>query len=404
MRQPSMTAHRILLTAAVVGTIGWIGVVAIGWQLASMSSAALGFDLGLLLQAGRDVAAGRSPYAVELVSGTAPTATELFYSYPPPVAQAMTIVAGVPSYVVLVAWGVLATAGLLAVAEALRRRLAPDRSRAVVLGICAAAAPLTLPFTVGLLFGNFDVFFPLLYGTMLLAVLNPSRRAQLGGGIALVLASLKLHPASLGSWFLVRGFRDRASAGGLIVVATAIAVGAGILVVSVLLDRIGLWAQYAQVVRAGTGAVIVDPRNAGIAALAAGALGGGDAFARSLHLAVAVLAIAITVWAGWRRGDAVEGFAWAAAASLSTLPVTWYHYPSAMIPVAIAAGLRADRASDRRVRLAIVAAMIVAAVAIAVLPLLWMAIGLVILAARWSRPAPVPVGVAAQPELAPAGG
>jgi len=56
MRQPSMTAHRILLTAAVVGTIGWIGVVAIGWQLASTSSATLGFDLELLLQAGRDLA------------------------------------------------------------------------------------------------------------------------------------------------------------------------------------------------------------------------------------------------------------------------------------------------------------------------------------------------------------
>jgi Glycosyltransferase family 87 len=404
MRQPSMTARRILLTAAVVATIGWIGVVAIGSQLASMSSAALGFDLELLLQAGRDVAAGRTPYAAELVAGTAPTATELFYSYPPPVAQAMTIVAGLPTYVVLVVWGVLATGGLLAVAEALRRRLAPDRSRAAVLGICAAAAPLTLPFTVGLLFGNFDVFFPLLYGTMLLAVLDPSRRAQLRGGIALVLASLKLHPASLGLWFLVRGFRDRASAGGLVVAATAIAVGVAILIVSVLLDRIGLWPQYAQVVRAGTGAVIVDPRNAGIAALAAGAVGGGDALARSLHLAVALVAIAVTVWAGWRRGDAVEGFAWAAAASLSTLPVTWYHYPSAMIPVAIAAWLRAEQDSGRRVRLAIVAAMIVAAVAIAVLPLLWMAIGLVILAARWSRPAPVPVGTAARPQLAPVGG
>jgi hypothetical protein len=404
MRQPAMTAHRILLTAAVVGAIGWIGVVAIGWQLASMSSAALGFDLELLLQAGRDVAAGRSPYAPGLVGGSAPTATELFYSYPPPVAQAMPIVAGLPSTVVLVMWGALAMAGLLAVAEALRRRLAPDRPRSVALVICAAAAPLTLPFTVGLLFGNFDVFFPLLYGTMLLAILDGSRGAQVRGGIALVLASLKLHPASMGLWFLVRGLRERASAGGLVVVATAIAVGVVIVIVSVLLDRIGLWSQYAQVVRAGTGAVIVDPRNAGIAALVAGAVGGGDALARSMHLAVAVVALAITVWAGWRRGDAVEGFAWAAAASLSTLPVTWYHYPSAMIPVAIAAWLRADQASGGRVRLAIVAAMIVAAVAITFLPLLWIAIGLVILAARWSRPAPAPVGAAAPPELAPAGG
>jgi hypothetical protein len=404
MRQPSMTARRILLTAAVVGTIGWIGVVAIGWQLASMSSAALGFDLELLLQAGRDVAAGRSPYAAELVGGSAPTATELFYSYPPPVAQAMSIVAGLPSTLALVLWCALAVGGLLIVAEALRRRLAPDRSPAVVLGICAAAAPLTLPFTVGLLFGNYDVFFPLLYGAMLLAAIDSRRRAQVLGSISLVLASLKLHPASIGLWFLVRGFRDRAAPAGLVVVATAIAVGAGIVVVSVLADGIGLWSQYAQVVRAGTGAVIVDPRNAGIAALLAGAVGGGDPLARSLHLGVAVAALAITVGAGWRRGDAVEGFAWAAAASLSVLPVTWYHYPSAMIPVAISAWLRAEQASGGRVRVAIVAAMIVAAVAIAVLALLWIAIGLVILAARWSRPASVPVEAAAQPELAPAGG
>jgi Glycosyltransferase family 87 len=403
-RQGAMPPQRILLITVVVATIGWIGVVAIGAQLASISSAALGHDLELLLQAGRDIAAGRSPYAPELVGGTAPTATELFYSYPPPVAQVMSIVAGLPSTLALVLWGALAVGGLLAVAEALRRRLAPDRPRAVVLAICAAAAPLTLPFSVGLLFGNFDVFFPLLYGTMLLAALDGRRRAQVMGGIGLAVASLKLHPASLGLWFLVRGFRDRAASAGLVVVVTAIVVGAGIVVVSLLLDRIGLWSQYAQVVRAGTSAVIVDPRNAGIAAVAAGAIGDGDALARSLHLGVAVAALALTIWAGWRRGDVVEGFAWAAAASLSTLPVTWYHYPSAMIPVAIAAWLRADQASGGRVRLAIVAAMVVGAVAIAVLPLLWIAIGLVILAARWSRPASAPVEAAVQPELAPAGG
>jgi len=385
MRQPSMTAHRILLTAAVVGTIGWIGVVAIGWQLASTSSATLGFDLELLLQAGRDLAGGRSPYAPELVSGGAPTATELFYSYPPPVAQAMTIVAGLPSVAVLVAWGALALAGLLVVAELLRRRLSPDRPRPVVLAITAAGAPLTLPFAVGLIFGNFDVFFPLLYGAMLLAVLDDRRRRQVFGGIAIVVASLKLHPATMGLWFLVRAIHERSSAAARMVVATAIVVGLGIVIVSVLFDRIGLWAEYLQVVRAGTNAVIVDHRNAGIAAIIAGALGGGDPMARTLHVGVALTALAVTIWAAWRRGDALEGFAWASAASLCTLPVTWYHYPSAMIPVAIAAWLRADQRSSGRVRTAIVAAAVIAAVAIAALQLLWVAIGLVILAARWSR-------------------
>jgi hypothetical protein len=390
MSQPGPTASRTVIAAVVVSAVGWIGVVAIGWQLAAISSRALGFDLELLHQAGRDLAAGRSPYAPALVGGIAPTATELFYSYPPPMAQAMTIVAGLPSIALLVLWGLAAVGGLLVVADALRRRLDPARPRVVVLAVTAAAAPLTLPFAVGLLFGNFDVFFPLLYGAMLLAVLDPKRRVRAIGGVALAIAALKLHPASMGLWFLVRAARDRSSGGGL-VVASAIVAGAAIVLASLLLGGLQLWLDYGQVVRAGTSAVVVDARNAGIAAVIAGLLGGGDPMARTLHLAVGVLALAITVWAGWRRRDPLEGFAWATAASLSTLPITWYHYPNALIPVAIAAWLRADQASIGRVRATIVGAMVVAAMSIALLPLLWVAIGLVILAARWSRSEPSPV-------------
>ena len=404
MRQPSTTADRTLVAAAVVGTIGWLGVVAIGLQLAAISTARLGFDLGLLLQAGRDVAAGRSPYATALVGGGAPTATELFYSYPPPVAQAMTIAAGIPSPMALVLWSLGAVAGLLLVAELLRRRLAPERPSRVVLAVCAAAAPMTLPFAVGLLFGNLDAFFPLLYGTMLLAVFGGERRAHVVGGVALVVASLKLHPASMGLWFLVSAARDRARNGARIVVVTAIAVGLGVVAASVLFGGLSLWTDYAEVVRAGTNAVIVDPRNAGPAALIAGVLGYGDAGARTIHLGVAAIALAVTIWAAWRRGDVLQAFAWATAASLCTLPVTWYHYPSAMMPVAIAAWLRADQRSIGRVRWTIVGAMVVAAVAIAAVALLWVVVGLVILAARWSRPAGSPVEAAAPPAPAPATG
>jgi hypothetical protein len=268
-----------------------------------------------------------------------------------------------------------------------------------VLAICVAAAPLTLPFAVGLLFGNFDVYFPLLYGAMLLAVLGEPPRQQVMAGVALAVASLKLHPASMGLWFLVRAGTDRGR-GTARVVASAVAVGIAVLLASVLLGGVGLWGDYAAVVRAGTSAVVVDARNAGIAAVIAGAIGGDDALARTLHLPVGLAALAVTVWAAWRRRDPLEAFAWGTAASLSTLPVTWYHYPSALIPVAIAAWLRADEAVGRRVRAAIVASMVVAAVAIALLPLLWVAIGLVILAARWSRPVASPVVREARMELA----
>jgi hypothetical protein len=403
MRQPGPSSDRTLLTAAVVAAIAWIGIVAIGVQLASTSSAMLGFDFQLLLQAGRDVAAGRSPYDPSLLAGGAPTATELFYSYPPPVAQAFALVGWLPNRVALVLWDGLAVAGLLVVADQLRRQLAPDRPRRVFLAVCAAAAPLTLPFAVGLLFGNLDVFFPLLYGTMLLAVIDGSVRRRVLAGVALALASLKLHPASMGLWFIVRAITDRGS-GAWRVVGVAIGVGVAIVVASLLVGGLRPWIDYAQVVRGGTAAAIVDARNAGFAALIASAIGAGDATARSIHVGVGLLAVAITIWAAWRRGDAIEGFAWATAASLGTLPVTWYHYPSALIPIAIAAWLRADQASLGRVRLSIVAAMVVGAVAIAALPLLWVAIGLVILAVRLSRPVAARSGAVAPERPVPAAG
>jgi len=200
------------------------------------------------------------------------------------------------------------------------------------------------------------------------------------------LASLKLHPASMGLWFLVRAIRDRARGTWWVVLAAAV-VGAVIVVTSVVVGGLGPWQEYAAVVRGGTAASIVDPRNAGPAAIMAAALGGGDAMARTIHLGVGVAAVLITIWAAWRRGDALEGFAWATAASLCTLPVTWYHYPSALLPVAIATWLRAGGTpAAGQVRWLLVAAMAVGAVAIAALPLLWAAIALVILAARRSQP------------------
>lgn len=385
---------RTVVAAAVVAAIGWAGVIGIGLQLAALATPALGFDLELLLEAGRALASGRSPYGVELVGGTAPTATDLFYSYPPPVAQLMVPFAGVPSSVMLVVWGLGAVAGLLAISEVLRRRLAPDRPTPVVLALVAAAAPLTLPFVVGLLFGNYDVWFPLLYGLMLIAVLAPSRGTATAGGIGLVLASSKIHPASMALWFFVRWLRERRGGAGTVLL-TAIVVGVVVLVVSVAFGGPGLWTEYLAVVRSGTGALIVDPRNAGLAALAASILGLGDATARMIHVVVAVLAVVVTIWAALRRSDALESFGWATAASLSTLPVTWYHYPSAMIPIAIAAWLRAGPPDRRRVVACLVAAEIVAAAGLAILPLSWVAIGLVILAARWSRQTASPAAVRA---------
>ena len=101
----------------------------------------------------------------------------------------------------------------------------------------------------------------------------------------------------------------------------------------------------------------------------------------------------MTLLAARRGGDPVERLGWAAAASLATLPVTWFHYPSAMIPFGLAALFRGRGTPvSGRVRMLIAAALVVAAVAIAFLPLIWVAIGLVLAASRLSvqadRPEP----------------
>ena len=384
---------RAVMAAVVAGTIGWIGVIWIGLQLAAGSASSLGFDLDLLVRAGQDVAAGRSPYDPALLAGNAPLATSLFYSYPPPVAQAFSLISSVPSRAILVVWDLGAVLGFLVVTELLRRRVAPDRGWREVLLVALACAPLTLPFAVGLLFGNLDVWFPFLYGAMLLAVVAPGPRTAVSAGAALAAASLKLHPASMGAWFLARALRERRGADpgspGLVVVSAAV-VAASVVALSVLAGGGGVWAEYADVVRAGAGASIVDPRNAGIAAQLA-AVGGGDDLARSMHVVIGIGAVLLTVWAAWRRADPVESFAWATAASLATLPVTWYHYPSALMPIAVVAILRAPSQDARRVSVLVTAGAVVAAAALVWLPLLWVAVGLIVAAARASAAAPSPV-------------
>src|SRR4051794_13378497 len=68
-----------------VAIAAWAGVAALAFTLYAMSPPRAGFDLELLLAAGRRVAAGASPYDPALLGASVPTALDLFYSYPPPV-------------------------------------------------------------------------------------------------------------------------------------------------------------------------------------------------------------------------------------------------------------------------------------------------------------------------------
>jgi hypothetical protein len=377
----------------VLGVVGWVGLVWLGSQMYGTDPRTAGFDLELLLRAGREVAAGRSPYDPAIVAGAAPVAERLFYSYPPIVAQLMAIFAGVPSGVMLVAWDAAAVAGLAVVAGLLARRFAPDLppSRVVIPMLCVA--PMAFPFAVGLLFGNLDVFFPLLYGLLLMGVAGgrDGWSSITGGAAAAVASATKLHPASLVLWLAVRAVRSGVARRALL---AAVVIGVAVVAISLLIGGLSVWSEYISVVRAGSGADLVDPRNAGPAAQIALWTGGGEAFARTLQIPFTLLALVLTAVSAWARRDPVESLVWAAAASFVILPVTWFHYPAAMIPFALVALLRArGTATATKVAAMSVSATMVSIIAIALLPLIWLTVGLVIAAVRVSAPIGSSLGV-----------
>jgi hypothetical protein len=394
-----------------VGAAGWAIVVLLALQLGGASPSRLGFDLQLLLDAGRRVAGGASPYDPAMLAGQSGSAVDLFYSYPPPIAQYLGLFATVPSGVMLVAWAALAVAGLGAIAIAMDLVTAPR----VTLPVATAAvrrvavpvltmAPFAFPFAIAIVFGNFDALFPLLYGLMLLGALLPSLAARFGAGASLAVASIaKVHPTSMGIWFLARGLRDRRrgarTPGGFVVFGAAVAVGLAILVVSLIAGGVEPWSDYLTVLRVGSDASIVDARNVGPAAQLALLTGAGETAARLIHVVVAIVAVGGTAIAAWSVEDTLESFGIATVASLVVLPITWYHYPVALLPVAIAAWLRTDAVTRRRVAACLAFAIALSVVAVGLPVLVWTSVALVLLAVHWSLPSTV--AVADEPRLEP---
>ena len=364
-----------------LGIVGWAGLIWLGIQMYSTTPRTAGFDLELLLQAGRDVAAGQSPYDPSMVAGGVPGAADLFYSYPPPVAQAMSLFAAVPSAVMFWALWVLAIAGLAYGAALVSRRLDPGRPVSATVISTLAVAPLFLPFGIALLFGNLDALFPLAYSLVFLAAVTPTAGLSVAGGVALGVATVaKVHPAGLGPWFVGRLLRERQEgqpAASLRVILAAAATVAAVLGLSLLAGGADLWRDYAPVAGAASNARLLDPRNVGPAAQVAMLLGGDEALVRTLHLPVALAAVLASLGAGWAVRDRLLGIAIAGIASLVVLPVTWYHYPTALIPFAIAAIVRARGTSAApRTTALIAAAAVVATLSIAWVPGLWLAVGL----------------------------
>ena len=375
-----------------VGGLGWAGLVALGVALLAKEPPQAGFDLTLILDAGRRVAGGESPYVAGAVS--AGTQVEsLFYSYPPPIAQFASLIGGLPNGTVLlvVAAGAVAGFGIVVGGLALGPRVGAsghgrwwDVVDAVLPAL--ALAPFAYPFAIALLFGNVDAWFPLAYGAVLLASLGGARRWQVVAGIALGLAALaKLYPALLLGWLAVRGLRSRLRDGGVAGVPTewatlAVAVITGLMAVGVSLLAGGLdpWRDYIGVLRAGTGADFVSTLNIGPASQLA-LLAADPSLATRVAPFVAIAAILATAAAAWLQRPAASSLAVATIASLVLSPITWFHYPVALLPFAAWAWIATRDRDARRASAGLIgAAIVVAGVAIVAPIVVWLAVALVV--------------------------
>ncbi|MFI5258680.1 MAG: glycosyltransferase family 87 protein [Candidatus Limnocylindrales bacterium] len=258
-----------------------------------------GDDLRLLVDAADRAAAAQHLY-VAVVPGTTLEAHSAFYSYPPILAQALSPLVGLPFLVLLVGWGIAATAGFLAVA-----RLLGDRDRRVLVGV-AISLPYVFPFAIALLEGNANAWFPLVFGLGILAVMRSDRRTAVIAGVALAVGSaLKIRPASVGLWWLFRWlWGGRRGSAGIVVAA-----GAVMLLLSVLAAGASPWIDYLAFLRSGAqSSDLVGPLNIGPASQVTMLFSGSDATARLLQAPVTLAAIGITILAD-RVADPIEGLA-----------------------------------------------------------------------------------------------
>jgi hypothetical protein len=361
----------VRIAAAVAAVAGWAGLAALGVGLYQATPRQAGFDLELVLAAGRRWAAGEAIYP-PLADGAA--ATGLFYTYPPPIAQAASLVAAVPAWLVLAGLAIGAVAGIAVVAAALARLT--GRAATDVVLVVVAALPLVFPFSIGLLFGNLDVLVPVAAGAVLVALLTPSASIALVAGIALALVTTaKLYPALIGLWLLTRAASDPAERQTIgRIVAAAVAGGLVIVAASVAVGGLAPWSDWARLIAAAGSADLIDPRNVGPASLLVSSLGLGEPAVRVAQVAVLGLAVVAALVSARVVHDPVASLAVAVTASLVVLPVTWLHYAAALIPFAIAATLRRRTTAPGALPL-IAAAVVVGILAVAAPALVWVAVG-----------------------------
>jgi hypothetical protein len=311
-----------LLWAIGIAVLGSILVRQAGMPL---ETGQFGIDLADYHRAAGRLAAGGSPYAPDMLLGPVNAQGVDRYRYPPPLAQLLVPVSGMPLLPVAVAWLALQAAAawlatwIAATAGGATRSL----ERALWTGV---AVTYFMPVFDTIWKGNVSAFVALAVAL-----------ALLGGPIAATAAVagtyLKVVPGLLVASAPGDGRRSLAVAAG----AAAALAGA-----SVVLSP-AAWADYGVVLPNLLRGSADYANNLAPTALVATALPGQPAVvdaARAATLVAAVVLVLAAVRAGTSRNP-LMATACATAAMLLLPGALWYHYLAALLPLAAAAWPRA---------------------------------------------------------------
>jgi alpha-1,2-mannosyltransferase len=364
-------------------TLAVLGVLILGAAMlrqASDPTGQFGIDFGDYHGAARALLDTGHPYAAEMLAGPVDAQGLDRYRYPPPLAQLLTPVAGLPSGTAAAIWLLAqALAMIAAVWLALGAAGVPRHAERAAWSVVACLV--FMPVFDTLWKGNVSGFVAL----VVTLVAMGERAAGVGAAAGTL---LKVVPGTFLPLLLAEGRRA---------VVAALLTGAAVVGVSLLLSPTA-WADYAIVFPNLLGgsadyatnlapATLVD--RAGLGAPGAGAIRLGTL------AGVVVLTVAAPVIA-WRRPGfhgRAAGVTLAVGALLLLPAATWYHYLAALLPVAALAWPAASSSG----RLGLLAAAAMVTVGIAILPLATIGAGVLLTLAaaihlRAARPSGVPAG------------
>jgi hypothetical protein len=320
----------------VAGLLFVVGLLGVGGYLVARAAEPLevgqfGIDFADYHAAAVRIGEGQSPYDPAMLSGPIGAEGRDRFRYPPPFAQALAPLAGLPLSTATWLWLAVQLAALLAAtwlagsAAGLRR--SPER-----LLWSGAAVTWFLPDLDALWKGNVS-------GVQALLVALLVAPSGVAGAAAAANGLLKLTPLVMAPIVLLRNLRDA---------VVLVVVGIGVVALSLLLGPAAAWSDYATVVGNLLRGSADFAANLAPAAQLHAISGLSTPWTDLVRFGTVALGVALLLlgllWA--RRPGGWAGAATAGVAATLLLPAAvWYHYLALLLPLAVVAWARAGTRS-----------------------------------------------------------